>query len=426
MKKIKSLFQIAAEKYTSISSALDENKKVFLEGLSSLDLNKLYSGTDKKETVAKPQFSMGTESDTSSDPGGHESPKQNQPVSNANPELTTLVGMADTNSKPVILPNGDEIMINPITGEITVSSDNPNKVVIRNKKDTAQLQNLATTAKKIMGNSIVTTEDIMSALATLSTGDVVNTEHDMDYDESESYTVSGVKPAGDILVGEDEDNDVDEGSAEPMPSTSSDISMPTDSNTSSTSGSTGSDTSASSYMPTEKKDSLTGIDDSYVTETDKEDKSEKGEEKETETDNAKEFSKGAGELNQSSSSGQAEPEIGEEAIESNPSGKDSAFWVPGDDLLGLKDIVKSIAKDHGVPDAQETIGKDANGNLVKKPTTPSHTIPNMRQYVKTNPMPGQPMRAPGSQPVDISDLDGVMGMDTTSDKALNISLNFNF
>jgi hypothetical protein len=91
--------------------------------------------------------------------------------------------------------------------------------------------------------------------------------------------------------------------------------------------------------------------------------------------------------------------------------------------------VGSINKDVSGVNAQQTIGKDATGNLVKKPTMPAHSIPNMRQFVKTNGVPGAPSvlgMGQGGAPVDVSDLDGVMGMDTANDRALNISMNFNF
>jgi hypothetical protein len=282
----------------------------------------------------------------------------------------------------------------------------------------------------------------MSALSVLSKGEVMS---DPSLHEEDDMGTTDVSPAGDTLVdeGEMENNDggkgeVDEsGTAQPEINTSSELMSPTDGDSTKSSANTDAPMSASSNAPTEKKDNLTGVDDSYVTETDKETKETKSDEGNTtknpeENNNIpKEMSKGSGESEQSGHVGESEPQIGEgEDSSASPSGKDTAFWVPGDDLLGLKDIVSTVGKNSGGVDAQENIVKDpSTGALVKKPTTPNHAIPNMRQYVRTNGVPGAPtvngIGGP-TQPVDISDLDGLMGMDTKNDKALNISLNFNF
>lgn len=455
----KSLFLIATEKYTSLPSDLSEMRKLFLdEAVSVAELNKLYSGS--KPSTA-PKVSPTVTTNTKSNPGGHETPAGSTttsptPTSNAEASaMDTLSGFSDV--KPITLANGDQVLINTITGEIIVGSDDPNKVVVRNKTDVTQLQKLAVSAKDIFGKSMPTNEDIMSALSTLSTGEVMNTENDILSDD----VATDVKPAGDVLVDTEEDEDVEEASAEPMTSTASEQGSGEGSNGSTING-TGQESSwnglggskspglagseTSEATPAGDK---TGVDDSYMTETEDDTEEEtsetnKGIPKETSKgageapeqtskavgpalDNVgdnKDISKGAGELDSTGQVGESEPEVGED---SNPSGKESAFWLPNDDLLGLKDVVGSVAKGNGVPDAQETIGKDANtGALVKKPTTTTHAMPNMRQYVRTNPVPGMPQIPMGGQPVDISDLDSVMGLDSGSDKALNISLNFNF
>ena len=444
MKTPKSLFQKATEKYTTLSTDLVRDRKIFLEALatplSALDLNKLYAG--KNDAGKSNKLATSTTADFSSNPGGSEDPnKNNQPTdstdtANVAPELATISGLSD--AKPIVLPNGDKITINPLTGMTVIVSKNPKNYSFAGDDDMTKLQGLAKSAKDILSRA--TNEDIMSALTTLSTGSVSELAPQMDEGDDDGMSTK-VGPADDVLIDEDEEdgdgNDapVDEASAEPMPSTSSDISMPTDGNSTKTSVSTGSKGSASSFMPeTEKKDNLTGVDDSYTTESDSSKGAGKGDEQADPehgpgTGISSEVSKGAGEYKQTGKVGETEPEIGEN--EANPSGKESAFWVPGDDLLGLKDIVSTNAKANGLPDAQTTIGKDANGSLVKKPTTPSYPTPNMRQYVRTNPTPGNPQGTPvvpmgSQQQADISDLDSVMGLDSQSDKALNISLNFNF
>jgi hypothetical protein len=468
MKKSKSLFQAATEKYTSLHSDLAETKKAFLEGMSATDLNKLYAGSDKK---APSTPTTSTTSNTKSNPGGSENPNPaSSPVgkdgSSANTDLQQVASFAD--ALPVKLPNGDTILVNPTTGEIIVGSDTPGSVTVQSKQDVTELQNLAGNVKDILGKSMPTNEDIMSALTTLSTGEVMDTSHDIVGEDDGSLSTE-VQPTGDVLVDEGDKDGLSteqEASAEPMTSTSSDISSPSDSTSQASSANTGAPMSASSNMPTEEtKDPVTGVDDSYVAEKDEDTKGkEETEEKAPEgnigiekdstkgagetpevnskaigsaidpqsQDSSKEFAKGAGEYHEPGKVGESSPALGEEAPEGegSPSGKDSAFWVPGDDMLGLKDIVSTVAQKNGTPNAQETIGQDAAGNLVKKPTTPTHSIPNMRQYVRTNGVPGAPsvMGMGSGQPVNISDmgLDDLMGMDTATDKALNISLNFNF
>lgn len=463
-KPSKSLFQVAAEKYTSISSDLKKSKQVFFEQLeqttpmTAADLNKSYTGKDAGKTPPRPTFS----NFGASNPGGSEKPAPvTQPAQVAiapgqtagpaagqlappaagapagpTPQQTAL--LTDPAAKKTVLPDGRVLIEDP---------KNPQIYVLQSADDAKKA---GTAIRESVKATIYTVEDIMSALKTLSTGAVSEVSSVSNDDED------GVNPVGDTLIdpndaeapedgidgddGGDRDDyadaDVDEADDNGMqPSTSSEISSPSSGSgfTPSSSASTGSATSASSFQsnkPMEKKDNLTGVDDSYTQEGGTEMPAKEAPGKN------KAFAKGAGQHEEDPNTANASaPEIGEggaacgegETCEANPSGKESAFWMPGDDLLGLKDIVGSVAKGNGVPDAQQTIAKDANGMLVKKPTTPMHSPPNMRQYVKTNGVPGAPSVIPqGGQPVDISDLDGVMGMDAKSDRALNISLNFNF
>ena len=470
MKTPKSLFLTAAKKYTSFSSDVKQSKKLFLEELTSTmsatDLNKVYSGNDDKSKVATAAIKgINTDTNTSYNPGGHENsqaapsnnPAASAPNAQANSAPPGTIDLTNPNLVITDLPDGRRLFEDPT---------NPTQPpFIQSKEDVQKFD----AAKKVMQPKLEnvsaygpTFEDIMSALTTLSTGEVLNSPLASE-DNDPSMGLGEVKPSGDTLapMNKEKGEKTDEAMDEPVTSTSSELSMPSGNSSMASSSSSNSPMSASSTdsnaTTSEKTDNneRTGVDDSYVQE-----KGGPGQDEE----NKKEFTKGAGEAkpqamnagssesenenSKETSNGSTETEwvggtapstecgtsgnmaMSEIEPETNPSGKDSAFWVPGDDLLGLKDIIGSVAKSNGVPDAQETIGKDASGNLVKKPTTNTHQVmPNMRQYVRTNPPPGNSPMMPNAgiqQPVDISDLDSVMGMDTKQDKALNISLNFNF
>jgi hypothetical protein len=456
-----SLLSAALNKYTSIGVDIKNTKKAFLEGMSAADLNKLYSGASTNKTSGTATTDS-TQNNGMSNPGGHENPswsnseqKEAAPATNTqkdgmvktNSDGQPVMDLTDPNLETVTLPDGRILYTDP---------KNPSMGFIQSRQEADKVAN----AKRILQPALKestrvlepTIEDIMSALSTLSTGEVLTTAPDLTEDDGE---VSDVAPAGDVLIGEDEENGGDtedegvgEAMAEPATSTSSEIG---------TGGPTKNLTSMAD-LETEGKDGVTGVDDSYTTE-------DKPEEDKTDITNDDGMSKGAGDNKKDSVGSPADgfvspvgnstnggmlqgagksktsnssvgqpvsPSIGEDGEEQLETGtdKESAFWMPNDDLLGLGDIATTVAKSAGSPDAQTKIGKDAMGNLVKKPTTPtqSRPLPNMRQYVKTNSAPGMPGSAPlGSfSNVDISDLDPVIGMDAASDKALNISLNFNF
>ena len=472
-KPSKSLFQVAAEKYTSISFELKENKKTFFEQLaattpmSAADLNKSYTGKDAGKVPPTPAF---TDFGASS-PGGNEKPTpvvQPAPIATApgqmapqavpgqvaptagapagpTPQQTAL--LTDPAAKKTPLPDGRVLIEDP---------KNPQIYVVQSAEDAKRA---GTAIRESVKATIYTVEDIMSALTTLSTGAVseVSSVNNEEADMSEEGTTK-VKPAGDVLVDEEEEgepsdeglNTADEADDGPNVDQASELGASgseigpksvtgsTDSVWSGLGGSkspgvASSETEGDRVVPNNK----TGIDPSYTQEdgqenieTEKKD-SQTGEEEPVSdpTDMLKGPNKATG-MGTKEACGEGEA-CGEAEVEgeTNPSGKESAFWVPNDDMLGLKDIIGSVAKGNGVPDSQETIAKTADGVLVKKPTTPIHTPPNMRQYVRTNPMPGTPGMSNigmNGQPADISDLDSVMGMDTASDRALNISLNFNF
>jgi len=455
MKNPKSLFKIAADKYTSMSSELKETRKLFLEDIapiSAADLNKSYSNKQVKANdvqIQQPEFSNPQNTNTASNPGGKEKPTQVAPANPAAPspgqpatQATPQMDLNNPNLQITELPDGRKLYVDP---------KNPTQGFILSKEEAAAS---AVPIKEATTIPIYTTEDIMSALSVLGGGS--NSEALTAPDLSEEGDVA-VKPAGDMLVDEEDDTATDgmtdvsdtDGNSEVSEDENPDSvdqsgemkvsgnetnPSKVDGKTDSTwSGIGGKVSPEVEGEKTEKEiipDDKTGVDNSY-TQEDGQEATEKG----------KDFTKGAGDSKDQPNTNSAEPQIGEgegcsteeecgtmEAEqEANPSGKESAFWVPNDDMLGLKDIVGTVAQNNGVPNAQETIGKDAEGNLVKKPTTPKHSIPNMRQYVRTNGVPGAPSVIPqGGQPVDISDLDNVMGMDTSNDKALNISLNFNF
>ena len=467
MKPLKSLFQVATEKYTSLSKDIAKDKKTFLFEMDATSLNQLYAGKDDKQ--AKPiTFSdntdSNTDSNTASDPGGSEKPTTpSQPAAIPGPKNPEASSVPSTSAGTLDVTGPDVIKTKLADGR-TLCEDPTGKVppVILTPEQVQSLE----TVKNIIHPKFEsvnrrkkslepTNEDILDALKTLSTGEVMATSIPEDGEM--------VQPAGDTLHEEGEDTHsedgelaTDEAMSEPATSTSSDIEAPPDGIKSSTasSSSTGSKGSASSFMPEKSMetnkgdDNRSGVDSSYTVENDKANPQEYNGAGAAKVKANKFSGGGAGAGKDFGHTGESEPEIGENSScvsgeygsetegdcaysmegETNPSGKESAFWVPDDDILGLKDIIATNAKNNGTPDAQETIGKDATGNLVKKPTTPVRAIPNMRQYVKTNPMTSIPNMGPtgNNQPVDISDLDGVMGMDAQSDRALNISLNFNF
>lgn len=493
--KPKSLFQVAAEKYTNISTELKTNKKAFLEATVA-DLNKLYTKNkvgDIKSGVPEPNFESFPKINVGGDESSNktESPTGGVESSNSTSNTTDNSG---SSASPADLAKGLQLVT--VNGVNYIITDNPENFKFGKASDFKEYQAAADKFQKSMA---YTTEDIMTALSVLGGGsnsEVLNTSIDGLGDE----LATKVSPAGDTLSSKNEDegdgslstdaessiaeeegddnsddaNEMQEAVPEPSgtmgtTSVSSELMSPTGKSLDKTSPSTGSPDSASSFT-TEKQDGLTGVDDSYVTETDKEIKEKapegnigikkattkgSGEAPEKDggalgpvndqedggagesvwsagTNSGKPMAKGAGASTEDGTGqvGEVQPQVGEGEV--NPSSKDSAFWLPNDDMLGLKDIVGSVSKGIGVPDAQQTIGKDANGNLVKKPTTPVHsmpTIPNMRQFVKTNGVPGAPSvmgMGQGGAPVDVSDLDGVMGMDSQNDRALNISMNFNF
>ncbi len=425
MKTSKSLFKLAADKYTSMSSELKETRKAFLEDISTpisaADLNKSYSNKQVKANnvqIPQPQFSNPENTNTTSNPGGKEKPVQQVPPTNpaANQNQSTQqtpIDLTNPNLQITELPDGSKLYVDP---------KNPTQGFIQPKDTT----NLAAPIKEDTTIPVYTTEDIMSALSVLGGGSNSEALSAPDLSEEDKEGTVSVKPAGDVLVDEEDDDNSTDGMTDTS-SENSEVSENDDPDSvdqsgelrtsgnetnpvkvggktdSTWSGINGQKSPEVEGEKTEKEiipDNKTGVDSSYTTE------------------------KGSTEKTNLETDIQSE-ENNEE--DTNPSGKESAFWVPNDDILGLKDIVGTVAKNNGVPNAQETIGKDASGNLVKKPTTPKHSTPNMRQYVKTNGVPGAPSVIPqGGQPVDISDLDNVIGMDTTNDRALNISLNFNF
>lgn len=491
MKPKMSLFQAAAKKYTSFQTDVKEAKKSYMEAFTapvdSTDANlqaAKYAGDKRQDDKDTIQFST----IPPSNPGGSENSNKTESSSGGinTPSAPTPTAPGGT-AEPNDLMKGLQVVT--IGGKNYIVADKPDNYEFVNSQNLDKFKALQAAQdnfnKTIKENTtVITTEDVLDStlkngpldfLSVLSQGsNSPSLSSPMTVPSvNDGTNVNNVKPVGDILVGEDEENEdaglqVDEASAEPMTNTSSEISSPSDGMSSATSPSTGSDGSASSFMPTEEEeevgnetqDNTTGVSSDYTTE--KQNKAPEGnigidknasagageaEEKNSKvlgpsTDPAgdvgagKQFTKGAGEIGPEDSEGkvgESEPHIGEAEIQPNdnqsPSGKDSAFWLPSDDLLGLKDIIGTSAKHAGVPDAQQTIGKDAAGNLVKKPTTPMHSVPNMRQYVKTGAQlnqggPGNTNSLP--QPVDISDLDGVMGMDSQNDRALNISMNFNF
>ena len=507
MKKSKSLFQVAAEKYTNISSELKTNKKAFLEATVA-DLNKLYTKSKVgsiKDGVPTPNFSSMEKVNIGGSEGSNKTESPSGGVADApvNPAASPVgkPGSAD----PTELAKGLQLV--NINGVNYIIADNPEDYKFGKASDFKEYQAATDKFTKSLGEAATTytVEDIMSALSVLGGGsnsEVLNTAPGMDMLGDDLAT--NVGPVGDTLVKEDDgdgglsvgaedeaaketvdedegDDNTDDanqiteapleaGSTSGTTGVSSELMSPTDGDSTKTSPSTGSPDSASSFT-TEKQDGLTGVDDSYVTET-----GEENEEKAPEGNIGikKASTKGAGEAPEENSGalgpvadqqdggegesvwsagagsgkpmakgagvsaedgtgqvGEQQPQIGEAGPngEADPSGKESAFWLPNDDLLGLKDIVGAINHDVSGVNAQQTIGKDATGNLVKKPTMPAHSIPNMRQFVKTNGVPGAPSvlgMGQGGAPVDVSDLDGVMGMDTANDRALNISMNFNF
>ena len=461
MKHSKSLFKIATEKYTSMSSDLKETKKLFLEAMASpvsaADLNKSYSNQQIKANnsqIPQPEFSNPQSSNTVSNPGGKEKPAPvANPAAPAPGQPQAAPPAPGGQPQTLDLTRKDLKITKLADGRILYEDPDPNSTI----PPVVQAPNqMPGSIKESVKATIYTVEDIMSALSVLGGGS--NSEALTAPDLSEEGDAK-VNPAGDMLVDEEDDTNSDgmtdmSGDTSSGDSEVSENDNPDSVDQSGEMGTSGSDTNPSKIDgktdstwsgiggkkapevegegDTKKKvipDDKTGVDSSY-TQEDGQEATEKG----------KDFTKGAGqakpEINAS-----AEPQLGEgegcaedgscvedeSEMEANPSGKESAFWVPNDDMLGLKDIVGTVAKKNGVPNAQETIGKDAAGNLVKKPTTPKHSVPNMRQYVKTNGVPGAPsIIPPGGQPVDISDLDDVIGMDSTNDRALNISLNFNF
>lgn len=449
-KPTKSLFQIAAEKYTSISLDLKETRKAFLEEtISASDLNQAYAKQQAKvnnSNVQQPQFSDPQAANTRSTPGGNETPAPAQ--ANSNPAVSAqgtpqaapgvavpAMDLTRTDLKITKLPDGRLLYEDP---------KNPNTPPVIQDPNKAQVPGaIKESAIKSAKAHIYTVEDIMSALSVLSTGDVVASENDMS-DDLDGGEIVDVKPAGDVLANEEDESEDESGDltstdeAGDSPNVDQSGELQASGNTTGSQKSTvGKDSSWTGPKGVESPSPEANTDTESSKEEGEQEDTSAGEEK---TEQGKDFTKGAGEVAPSAMNSTT-PEIGEgescgedEACgegevegETNPSGKDSAFWVPNDDLLGLKDIVGTVAKANGTPNAQETIGKDATGNLVKKPTTPTHSIPNMRQYVRTNGVPGAPSVIPqGGQPVDISDLDSVIGMDSQNDKALNISLNFNF
>ncbi len=507
MKNSKSLFQVAAEKYTTMSSDLKETKKTFLQeagDISAPDLNAAYT---KGVAKTAPDIKVPAPATTNfgpSNPGGSENPRvaPEQPQQSQPGATGGVVGATGAGSPTPTAPSQQQLDLTKDPTAVKVPLDSGD-TLFRSKTDPnlyyVQPATNSSIRESVKAN-VYTVEDIMSALTTLSTGDVVASESDMSND-LDGGEIAKVKPAGDVLATEDDESSEEDGlnttdEADDGPNVDQAGEMQASGSTTGNKSTVGKDSSWTGIHGTEAPEAegkeavgtaigaftgsglgagigaavgglpgagmgaaiggvaggvagnkltsdedtsagdKTGVDDSYTAEAG-----------DINVD-ADSVVKGAANLPQAVDGlsktpgavikgvktmakdvqggalgleGTEEPEM-----EGNPSGKESAFWVPNDDMLGLKDIVGTVAQKSGVPNTQEAIGKDAAGNLVKKPTTPVHSTPNMRQYVKTNPMPGQPMRVPGQQPVDISDLDSVMGMDTSNDRALNISMNFNF
>ncbi|MCI4436609.1 MAG: hypothetical protein JHC33_07345 [Ignisphaera sp.] len=464
MKTSPSLFQTAAKKYTSFSSDIKDAKKLFLEDLTS---------THSATIASAP---------TGDNPGGTKAPgadlaplapgqKSEQPTPAADPGA----GMID------LMDPATEVK--EFEGKLMAFNKNvPGQALILDDKQAAAWKSLKALAPKneaVENNTDHTTGDILGPLSALSRGAKGLKETDdmsSDLDGGEITEVSG--PVSDTLVSEDEEDGEapsgtemegeSEGTAEPATSSSPEMGHPSTMGMSSpsaglarnnggaTSAGTGDKGNAASFgtdehsneSSTEKSPGdTTGVSNDYTTEAGKE-----GKEDTTQTGDTtgKDFAKGAGDAPEKDSgalgpalqntsvnaggnnkNASANAEIEGDGI-TDPNAKEDAFWVPGDDegFGGLKDVVSTVAKKAGVPDGQTAIVKDpATGALVKRPTMPPQSMPNMRQYVRTNGVPGAPSvlgAGMGHNQVDISDLDGVMGMDTASDRALNISLNFNF
>ena len=472
MKKI-SLFQIAAKKYTSFSSELRDVKKEFFT-------EQLITTTPATAAQAVPP---------GQNPGGEVAPgapkgglapgqKSEQPTTQGTQgQPSGGIDLMDPTTKVVVSADGKQTFaINEkVPGQAMLLT--PEQVTAYNSVKKLSPQVEAVLADKTEH----TTGDILGPLSELSRGsEGLKETENMEEDDSDITEVSHVD---DTLVKEDEGDTedgtpgqegADEGTAEPATSNSPVMGHPqtpgmdavgdpaaglsSRSKVEPSGSGTGQPKNASSNMPLEKDNEMsaeksagetTGIDGSYQAEAGKEGEEVKKDTSQTSDTTGKPFAKGAGDAEEVNSSVlgpglqndtvpglkdasiDKQAEAGNEAI-TDPNAKTDAFWVPGDEdgFGGLKDVVSTVAQKAGVPDGQTNIVKDpATGALVKKPTMPAHAIPNMRQYVKTNGVPGAPSvlgAGMGHNPVDISDLDGVMGMDTSNDRALNISLNFNF
>ena len=480
MKKSPSLFQVAAKKYTTFSADLKDAKKVFLEQLTSTQPATTASAPPSAGGTEVPPGTSGSEKTTGSEnpptlaslaPGQKSEQAQAPGAGMAAPAIDLMD--PDTEVKEF---DGKTMAFNKnVPGQAMIL--NPEQVAAYKAMKTLAPQNEAVEKENTEDH---TTGDILGPLSTLSRGPegLKETDNMGEMDDSDITEVTG--PAKDTLVSEDEDDGnapsgtemegESEGTAEPATSSSPEMGHPQSMGMSSpsaglarnqaSSSNTGDKDSASSFQTDEPTNEVstekspgetTGVSGDYTTEAGKE--GEEGKEDTTQTSDTtgKEFAKGAGDATEKDSgalgpalqntsvnagttnknaSANSEME-GENGI-TDPNAKEDAFWVPGDDegFGGLKDVVSTVAQKAGVPDGQTAIVKDpATGALVKRPTMPPHAIPNMRQYVKTNGVPGAPSvlgAGMGHNPVDISDLDGVMGMDTASDRALNISLNFNF
>ena len=457
MKKSPSLFQTAAKKYTSFSSDLRDVKRAFLENLTSTQPATAASPTPPGSTPppgAPPSTAGGEGAPKLGGLAPGQQPSQAAPP--AAGSAAAAIDIMDPSTKVITSADGKQTFaINEkVPGQAMILT--PEQVTAYNAMKKLSPQTEAVVAEK--GGH--TTGDILGPLSELSRGSEGLREKE-DMQEEDDSEITEVSSVGDSLHEDEEDGEApggaelegeDEGTAEPSTSSSPEMGHPATMGMSSPSAGlarnnnqasgagTGKKGNASSFgtetneMSTEKSAGDTkGVDGSYTSESDKEEVPHTGD------TTGKPFAKGAGtEPEQDSSElgpvlkdASVDKQAESEAI-TDPNAKQDAFWVPGDEdgLGGLKDVVTAVSKKNGVPDAQENIVKDpATGALVKKPTTPAHAVPNMRQYVRTNGVPGAPSvlgAGMGHNPVDISDLDGVMGMDTSNDRALNISLNFNF
>lgn len=459
MKKQPSLFLKATSKYTSMSQDLSKTKKEFLREMTFAQLNQAVApeGASDKPVQVKP-----VNLSQPSDPNGknkQDSAKQTDPKNTKSTDTPLYTVLADTKLEK---QGAISFFYNADGFPVTVGDTGKENIT---SADFNELQKAAKAQAQILSKYQKTNEEVVkdspeiakngpldflevlskggNAPALLSkgpaeivapAGDVLL---DMDGGEEVSKTKDGTTEVGKqevdkeaVETGSYDTNSYEAGNAGANPSTAPKAEPKATSSNSPKELDTESEQPTSAPMAataaTGGDSSMGGFTSGPSTSVGEESDSDDAEKKEVSPEEeptalGKEASPAPGkEVAQAPEQDEA-PETSEEA-EVNPSGKESAFWVPDNDLLGLSDIISTGAKKNGVPDSQVDIVKDANGNLAKKPM--GHMAPNMRQYVRTSAAPGMPMTAQSA--VLMPDLDSVMGLDPTTDKALNISLNFNF